>query len=219
MSTPQSNHAAYKANLDVLMRSGLKFSRKPAACLFREEGKPHVDFYPHTGRWREVGKGAPDKTHTGGAQKFIDWYHRRTTVETTVRGALQAACDTSGALTAMIEKALPAPRPPLSPFRHPLQSRLAPPPPEPATLAGGYMLVEIPRSERVGAAFRASRHEYQLSLGEVAAGWGVPATTISELERGVREFPEAADFKAALDQLWLWHSERRHQGLVSSRGS
>lgn len=34
--------------------------------------QPKVDFYPSSGRWREVG---PSKrNHSGGAQRFLDWY-------------------------------------------------------------------------------------------------------------------------------------------------
>jgi hypothetical protein len=43
------------------------------ACLFREPGKPRVDFYPSTGRWRTVGR-EPEKVHRGGARAFIAWY-------------------------------------------------------------------------------------------------------------------------------------------------
>ena len=42
---------------------------------FREVGKPPVDFYPSTGRWRVVGLG--NKTYNGGATAFLAWYRKQ----------------------------------------------------------------------------------------------------------------------------------------------
>ncbi len=41
------------------------------AVLFRQPGKPAADFYPSTGRWR-----SGERTYTGGAHAFLDWYRR-----------------------------------------------------------------------------------------------------------------------------------------------
>lgn len=49
-----------------------RYIDKGEAILFREPGKPAVDFYPSTGRWRAFGK-----MHKGGAQAFIFWYQNR----------------------------------------------------------------------------------------------------------------------------------------------
>lgn len=44
-------------------------------CLFRESGKPRVDFYPSTGRWRIPGSNRPP--FKGGATAFIHWYEKQ----------------------------------------------------------------------------------------------------------------------------------------------
>jgi hypothetical protein len=41
--------------------------------LFREDGKPKVDFYPGTGRWK-----VKNKMYKGGAEKFLHWYRNKT---------------------------------------------------------------------------------------------------------------------------------------------
>lgn len=40
--------------------------------LFREQGKPKVDFYLGTGRWR-----SKNKTYKGGAKSFLIWYSKQ----------------------------------------------------------------------------------------------------------------------------------------------
>ena len=45
---------------------------KETVFLLRESGRPKVDFYPHTGRWK-VG----NKMHRGGAMAFHKWYQGR----------------------------------------------------------------------------------------------------------------------------------------------
>ena len=58
-------------NTSVLEKSGLVYSvTSNGTMLFREAGKPRVDFYPSTGRWKKVG----GKAKKGGATKFIKWY-------------------------------------------------------------------------------------------------------------------------------------------------
>ena len=61
------------ANLGVLKESGLKFcsTNNGENLLFREKGKPKVDFYPSTGRWRVAGLRG---TFNGGGAAFINWY-------------------------------------------------------------------------------------------------------------------------------------------------
>lgn len=78
-------HTAWKAeNLAALQASGVPFERRPESCLFRQPGKPKVDFYPSTGRWREVGAPRAEKlihaegvTFRGGAVAFLKWYARQ----------------------------------------------------------------------------------------------------------------------------------------------
>lgn len=71
----QEKHAGWKEkNLAALRASGIPFSERPEACLFREPGRPRVDFYPSTGRWRVVGGG---RTFRGGAVAFLAWYRKQ----------------------------------------------------------------------------------------------------------------------------------------------
>lgn len=49
-----------------------RFIEKDNVFLLRESGKPKVDFYPHTGRWK-VG----NKMYRGGALAFYRWYQGR----------------------------------------------------------------------------------------------------------------------------------------------
>lgn len=71
----QEEHAEQKReNTRLIFASGLSFrSTNNGECLvFREKGKPKVDFYPSSGRWRDVG--SSKRNYSGGAQKFLDWY-------------------------------------------------------------------------------------------------------------------------------------------------
>jgi hypothetical protein len=76
----------YAENMAALRASGLRFEERPTSVLFREPGKPRVDFYPHTGRWRVVGerpdpkarrRGADGRTLRGGAKAFLGWYAKQ----------------------------------------------------------------------------------------------------------------------------------------------
>jgi len=64
-------------NMEVLETCPYEFTTKNhgESLLFREEGKPPIDFYPGTGRWRIVGVGA--KTFRGGATAFLSWYSKQ----------------------------------------------------------------------------------------------------------------------------------------------
>lgn len=93
----------------------------------------------------------------------------------------------------------------------------------PATAHEGPLgaLAEAARREgaqRDGRIFRGTRTRLQLGLQEVADGWSASAVEVGELERGARQFPETDDLNAALQQLWLWHVERRGQRAASSTG-
>lgn len=59
--------------MNALMAAGLPFTAADEGrCLsFRVAGKPMVDFFPHTGRWRRL---KPKWVGTGGAAKFLEWY-------------------------------------------------------------------------------------------------------------------------------------------------
>ena len=68
-------HAEWKKkNLEILRESGIPFTDKGETLLFRQEGKPKVDFYPSTGRWKVKGE-----FMRGGAKSFLRWYRRQNT--------------------------------------------------------------------------------------------------------------------------------------------
>lgn len=71
----QREHADQKQRNTVLIcASGLNFrTTNNGECLvFRERYKPKVDFYPSSGRWREVG--LSKRNYKGGAEAFLNWY-------------------------------------------------------------------------------------------------------------------------------------------------
>ena len=72
----QKKHAEWwEKNVGLLKESGLNYrvaSRE--SIIFRDEDKPKVDFYPSTGRWRDVGT---NRTYRGGAKAFIIWYKKQ----------------------------------------------------------------------------------------------------------------------------------------------
>lgn len=67
----------YEENLAILRASDIPFKLTPdgTCCLFRQEGKPKVDFYPHTGRWRVPAKHTG--TFRGQAKAFLAWYAKQ----------------------------------------------------------------------------------------------------------------------------------------------
>jgi len=72
----KQRHADWKkANMEILGASGAIFTVTNCGetLMFRMSGKPKVDFYPSTGRWRVVGNGQ-QRPMSGGAQKFLNWY-------------------------------------------------------------------------------------------------------------------------------------------------
>lgn len=80
----QARHAEWKQkNIETLLRSShtLTINNNEETVLFREAGKPKVDFYPSTGRWRVVGatKTFPTRTFRGGASNFLQWYEKQFT--------------------------------------------------------------------------------------------------------------------------------------------
>jgi hypothetical protein len=75
----QGRHAEWKRdNRAALDKSGLAFTvtNHGENLCFREHGKPMVDFYPSTGRWRTVGA-RRSKTYRGGAAAFFAWYAKQ----------------------------------------------------------------------------------------------------------------------------------------------
>lgn len=71
----QQNHQEWAAaNLAVLQMSGLTYTVRPDALIFREPGKPRVNFFLTTGRWYDI---EANKTFRGGATKFVEWYAKQ----------------------------------------------------------------------------------------------------------------------------------------------
>lgn len=80
----QARHNGWKeTNLQAIRAAEFPFTSvaQGTTLTFRIEGKPWVDFYPHTGRWRVVRPRAPN-TYRGGAVAFLVWF-RKQTLETT----------------------------------------------------------------------------------------------------------------------------------------
>lgn len=76
----QQQHQEWKeANLATLRTVNAKFreTNNGETITFREAGKPRVDFYPSTGRWRVVGDPQNKRTMSGGAVAFLAWYAKQ----------------------------------------------------------------------------------------------------------------------------------------------
>lgn len=75
----QERHAMLKRRnimlLNLRVAGRFKSTNYGETVLFREPGKPKVDFYPSTGRWRIVG--SQSKTFRGGAESFLRWYAKQ----------------------------------------------------------------------------------------------------------------------------------------------
>lgn len=61
-------------NMAAIEASGLDYEERPSALLFRNPGKPKVDFYPGTGRWVVCGA---KRARRGGADAFLSWYAKQ----------------------------------------------------------------------------------------------------------------------------------------------
>lgn len=64
-------------NLALLEKSGVPFTltNHGEDTLFREPGKPPVNFWLSTGKWRITLPGG--KTMSGGAKAFLGWYRKQ----------------------------------------------------------------------------------------------------------------------------------------------
>jgi hypothetical protein len=77
----RQRHAEWKTNnMATVQKADVVYRTANAGetLLFREPGKPKVDFYPSTGRWRVVGDPTNTRTMGGGAEKFLKWYAAHT---------------------------------------------------------------------------------------------------------------------------------------------
>ena len=59
--------------LNQLLLGRYQVKNQGECCIFREIGKPNVDFDPSTGRWRVYGQ---KRTLRGGGYSFVQWYNR-----------------------------------------------------------------------------------------------------------------------------------------------
>lgn len=69
----QQRHANWKAeNTALIEASGIPFTvtNNGEALVIRERGRPRIDFYPSTGRWRVDNL----RTLGGHAERFLKWY-------------------------------------------------------------------------------------------------------------------------------------------------
>lgn len=70
----------YDNNIEVIERFGPRYtwsSDDKSCMLIREYEELKIDFYPHTGKWKEAGKGRKDQIMYGGVGTFIKWYDER----------------------------------------------------------------------------------------------------------------------------------------------
>ncbi len=74
----QSRHERWcRENTAEIKAAGIPIAKETwTSLIFRIPGKPMVDFYPHTGRWRVVGP-KQSKTHNGGAKAFLAWFAKQ----------------------------------------------------------------------------------------------------------------------------------------------
>ncbi len=76
----QQRHAFNKAsNLKLIQASSFIFNSTSdrETLLFREPGKPRVDFYPSTGRWKVMHSNLKPIWMKGGASAFLAWYEKQ----------------------------------------------------------------------------------------------------------------------------------------------
>lgn len=85
----KKRHQGWKEeNTRILAEAGLPYLIKgDEVILFREPGKPKVDFYPSTGRWKSITRRQPSemfvagsdiiKYFSGGAEVFLKWYKKQ----------------------------------------------------------------------------------------------------------------------------------------------
>jgi hypothetical protein len=73
----KENHARFKeSNIKNIIDSKIPCTIKDEVVLFREQGKPHIDYYPSSNRWKVIKK-PNHKMMYGNAIKFIVWYEKQ----------------------------------------------------------------------------------------------------------------------------------------------
>ena len=72
----QHRHADWhQTNTRILDESGIDYKKASHEC-YTFRGDRNADFYPSTGRWKNIDTG---RMHSGGAQRFVGWYKREAT--------------------------------------------------------------------------------------------------------------------------------------------
>jgi hypothetical protein len=65
-------------NIEIIERAKLKYDARTngwaLTMLFREPGKPKVNFWCSTGRWQDL---ETKRVYGGGARKFLEWYKKQ----------------------------------------------------------------------------------------------------------------------------------------------
>ena len=69
----------YDINMEILIESDIIFKDNGNTVLIREDNKPKIDFYPHTGRWKVCRRNSntKDRFMRGGAKNFLLWYKKQ----------------------------------------------------------------------------------------------------------------------------------------------
>lgn len=68
----KERHAKWRVqNLRKIIDSGIPcIMPDEGTMIFRNSNQKHADFYPSTGRWKDIRTG---EIHSGGAYNFIKW--------------------------------------------------------------------------------------------------------------------------------------------------
>lgn len=66
----------FHENLKAITESKIKCQKKGEVVLFREEGKPKVDYYLSANSWRHIRR-PNNKMMYGNAISFLNWYKKQ----------------------------------------------------------------------------------------------------------------------------------------------
>lgn len=73
----KETHARYKSeNMRVIADSKIPCTVKDEVILFREHGKPKVDYYPSSNSWKHIKK-PNNRMMYGNAVRFLNWYKKQ----------------------------------------------------------------------------------------------------------------------------------------------
>ena len=70
----KDTHSRWKSeNLKAIVESKIPCTIKDEVILFREQGKPKVDYYQSSNSWKHIRK-SNNRMMYGNAIKFLNWY-------------------------------------------------------------------------------------------------------------------------------------------------